>query len=328
MSTQPTTTSDDTTIEDEAPIVTVTETVSTTVELTPLTLGIDGLTGWYEANSFNTTTQTWVDLSGNGYDAARTRGTVSKNETGLNGRPIIYGGTGDGGIQFPSDAMGGEPTTYTIFTVAKYGSDQSTSGTRGRIFDGYNNNGGYSNWLTGFHNNKSGVAHHNGWITSSSTDSHGYNWVLGTSQHSMYRSNGTNRTTANGTRGPTYFFINSNYETTTWSVAEVILYKGKNLTSEEYTKVEEYLNGKYDITIDVQKNLTETITTTTTTTTGGIAGSTAVPDETTTDAPSVALDVAAITTEDPILDLDFTTTLPRNFKKVQRFDEFEYRCAV
>ena len=313
--TQPTTTSDDNTIEDAALDVTVTETVSTTVELTPLTLGIDGLTGWYEANSFNTTTQTWVDLSGNGYDAARTRGTVSKNETGLNGRPIIYGGTGDGGIQFPSDAMGGEPTTYTIFTVAKYGSDQSTSGTRGRIFDGYNNNGGYSNWLTGFHNNKSGVAHHNGWITSSSTDSHGYNWVLGTSQHSMYRSNGTNRTTANGTRGPTYFFINSNYETTTWSVAEVILYKGKNLTSEEYTKVEEYLNGKYDITIDVQKNLTETITTTTTTTTGGIAGSTAVPVETTTDAPSAVLDVAAITTEDPILDLDFTTTLPRNLKR-------------
>ena len=221
---------------------------------TPLTLGIDGITGWYEANSFNTTTQTWVDLSGNGYDAARTRGTVYKNDTGLNGLPIIYGGTGDGGIQFPADAMGGEPTTYTIFTVAKYGSDQSTSGTRGRIFDGYNNNGGYSNWLTGFHNNKSGVAHHHGWITSSSTDSHGYNWVLSTSQHSMYRSNGTNRTTANGTRGPTYFFINSNYETTTWSVAEVILYKGKNLTSEEYTKVEEYLNGKYDITSDVLKN--------------------------------------------------------------------------
>src|SRR5210317_1029175 len=220
---------------------------------TPLTLGIDGLTGWYEANSFNTTTQTWVDLSGNGYDAAKTRGTVYKNETGLNGLPIIYGGTGDGGIQFPADAMGGDPTSYTIFTIAKYGSDQSTSGTRGRIFDGYNNNSGYSNWLTGFHNNKSGVAHHNGWITSSSTDNHGYNWVLGTSQHNMYRSNGTDRTTANGTRGPTYFFINSNYETTTWSVAEVILYKGKNLTSDEYTKVEEYLNGKYDITSDVLK---------------------------------------------------------------------------
>jgi hypothetical protein len=47
----------------------------------------------------------------------------------------------------------------------------------------------------------------------------------------------------------------------------------------------------------------------------GIAGSTAVPDVTTTDAPSAVLDVAAITTEDPILDLDFTTTLPRNLKR-------------
>ena len=52
----------------------------------------------------------------------------------------------------------------------------------------------------------------------------------------------------------------------------------------------------------------------------GIAGSTAVPDVTTTDAlsadtPSAVLDVAAITTEDHILDLDFTTTLPRNLKR-------------
>ena len=54
---------------------------------------------------------------------------------------------------------------------------------------------------------------------------------------------------------------------------------------------------------------------TTTTTTGGITGSTAVPDVTTTDTPSAVLDVAAITTEDPILDLDFTTTLPRNLKR-------------
>jgi hypothetical protein len=52
-----------------------------------------------------------------------------------------------------------------------------------------------------------------------------------------------------------------------------------------------------------------------TTTTVGFAGSTAVPDETTTDAPSVTLDVAATTTEDPILDLDFTTTLPRTLKR-------------
>ena len=48
---------------------------------------------------------------------------------------------------------------------------------------------------------------------------------------------------------------------------------------------------------------------------GFIPGSTAVPDETTTDAPSVTLDVAATTTEDPILDLDFTATLPRTLKR-------------
>ena len=47
----------------------------------------------------------------------------------------------------------------------------------------------------------------------------------------------------------------------------------------------------------------------------GIPGSTAVPVETTTDAPSVTLDATDTTVTDPILDLDFTTTLPRNLKR-------------
>ena len=216
--------------------------------LTPLNIGITGLTGWYEANSFNTSTQTWVDLSGNGNDASTTRGTVYKNETGLNGLPIIYGGTGDGGIEFPSAAMGGAPTTYTIFTVAKYGSDQNTSGTRERIFNGWNNSNQGNNWLSGFWGGLAGVAYHGTWITET-TDIHGYDWVIGTSQHSMYRSNGIDRTKSNaaGVAGPSYFFINSAIESTTWSVAEVILYKGKHLTSAEYTQVEQYLNEKYNL---------------------------------------------------------------------------------
>jgi hypothetical protein len=52
-----------------------------------------------------------------------------------------------------------------------------------------------------------------------------------------------------------------------------------------------------------------------TTTTGGLAGSTAVPDETTTDAPSVTLDATDTTVTDPTLDLDFTATLPRTLKR-------------
>jgi hypothetical protein len=48
---------------------------------------------------------------------------------------------------------------------------------------------------------------------------------------------------------------------------------------------------------------------------GFIPGSTAVPDETTTDAPSVTLDATDTTVTDPTLDLDFTTTLPRTLKR-------------
>jgi hypothetical protein len=54
---------------------------------------------------------------------------------------------------------------------------------------------------------------------------------------------------------------------------------------------------------------------TTTTTTGGLTGSTAVPDETTTDAPSVTLDATDTTVTDPTLDLDFTTPLPKTLKR-------------
>jgi alpha-tubulin suppressor-like RCC1 family protein len=48
---------------------------------------------------------------------------------------------------------------------------------------------------------------------------------------------------------------------------------------------------------------------------GFIPGSTAVPDETTTDAPSVTLDATDTTVTDPTLDLDFTATLPRTLKR-------------
>jgi hypothetical protein len=48
---------------------------------------------------------------------------------------------------------------------------------------------------------------------------------------------------------------------------------------------------------------------------GFIPGSTAVPDETSTDAPSVTLDATDTTVTDPTLDLDFTTQLPRTLKR-------------
>ena len=228
--------------------------LGTTLEPTPLTLGISGLTGWYEADSFNTSTQTWVDLSGNGRNALKITGTVFKNETGLNGRPIIYGGTTTR-IDFPSDAIGVVPTSsgytvYTVFTVAKYGQNQNTSGTKSRIFTSSTNN-----WLSGFWGGQAGIAYHDNWVTNT-TDIHGFNWVISTDQLNLYRSNGTNRTIANGVKGPATLSINPTTpynETSDWSVAEVILYKNTNLSMADYIKVEEYLNGKYNITTDIQK---------------------------------------------------------------------------
>jgi hypothetical protein len=67
--------------------------------------------------------------------------------------------------------------------------------------------------------------------------------------------------------------------------------------------------------IDVTTQPTTTSDDTTIEDEGFIPGSTAVPDETTTDAPSVTLDATDTTVTDPTLDLDFTTTLPRTLKR-------------
>src|SRR5210317_1773550 len=58
------------------------------------------------------------------------------------------------------------------------------------------------------------------------------------------------------------------------------------------------------------------------TTTVGFTGSTAVPDETSTDAPSVTLDATDTTVTEPTLDLDFTTQLPRTLETYKYTDEF------
>ena len=196
---------------------------------------ISGLIAAYEGNTFSGTT--WTDDIST-YDTNAYRGAPSISSTQLNGYNILEGTTSDG-LQFPSGVL---PSTYTLFHVTRY-----NNGTRGRIFDGVT-----SNWLSGFHGNKAGVAYHNGWITSSSTDYHGFDWVISTDQNSLYRSNGVQRGASGGSSskqlGLNYGYYYAS-EPSAWQCAEVIVFN-RTLTQTEYEQVEQYLSMKYSLPLN------------------------------------------------------------------------------
>jgi hypothetical protein len=229
---------------------------------------ISGLVGWFtgfsaEMNASNELTR-WRDLSGKGNHvesgairsgsintSTPTNASVYTDATrilprvGLVPFPFLYGST-DAGLRFPTTMMT-TTSNYTLFHVARYYKPGDAVPTRRRIFDGVT-----SNWLSGFHSSKSGVAYHNSWLTSQ-TDIHGDTWVLSTDQRDMYRSNGTDRTSSVYSNGASDQ-LSINYgshtgsgtesETSDWAVAEVIVYD-RELTSAEYQAVEAYLNAKY-----------------------------------------------------------------------------------
>jgi hypothetical protein len=151
-------------------------------------------------------------------------------------QPMYFGFTGRSGGVYAIDRV--RNITFTSL-------GQSSVSSRKRIFDGLGNN-----WLSGFHQNAVGGAYHDGtgWITPQS-DLHGVDWVMSTDQRNMYRSNGTNRTTATYTNSKsTQLTINYGQnvatESSNWAVAEVIVFN-RELTSSEYISVEGYLNTKY-----------------------------------------------------------------------------------
>ncbi|NBV12058.1 MAG: hypothetical protein EBS03_02780, partial [Actinobacteria bacterium] len=123
----------------------------------------------FMASNFNDATNTWEN---NGNSARNIPGTpvtasdgnirgnpvLVTNVSGTNGSnktfPAVQGGTGDGIV------LGNEQlNSFTFCHVARY-----AGGNRGRIFAGVASG---SNWLSGFWQGNAGVAHHQGWITSS-----------------------------------------------------------------------------------------------------------------------------------------------------------------
>jgi hypothetical protein len=212
---------------------------SLAVTETGLAIPADGLAAWFDGDSYNASTRKWVNKTGDATHDATNNNSAPTVVTTVNGWKHLSGITTAGFI-FKTGTL---TTTYTLFHVAKY----NNTTQRGRIFDGASGPTPM-NWLSGFHGNKAGCAHHLGWITDASTDIHGTNWVMSsdTNNPPMYRSNGTNRTLANATSKLTSaatMFISMN-EQSAWSVGEIIVYT-RTLTLAEIQSVESYLRSKY-----------------------------------------------------------------------------------
>ena len=197
----------------------------------------------FKASDYNATSKIWLDSSGNGRSTSAVRGSPSVVTTTTgNGNSktfqVVVGGTSDG-IKFGNPTF--SSSTYTLITVARY-----SGVAKKRIFDGDGDN-----YLHGFYNGASGVAHHNGWVTGGS-DVHGSNWVLGTSFASNYRSNGTSRGSSGGTTalGP----LSLNYgtffasEASNFEVAEVLIFNYQ-LNSTQIAQVEDYLSQTYGVAL-------------------------------------------------------------------------------
>jgi uncharacterized repeat protein (TIGR02543 family) len=197
----------------------------------------------FKASDYNPTTKTWVDSSGNNRSTSFVRGTPSVITTTTgNGNTktfkVVTGGTSDG-IKFGNPTLSN--STYTLFTVARY-----SGAAKQRIFDGTGDN-----YLHGFFNGASGVAHHNGWVTAQS-NVHGSNWVLGTSFASNYRSNGTSRGTSGGTTalGPMSINYGTYYagQSSNFEVAEVLIFNYQ-LNATQIAQVEDYLSQTYGVAV-------------------------------------------------------------------------------
>jgi hypothetical protein len=195
---------------------------------------IPGLVGLYTGESWTGTA--WNDLSGSGNHVTTISGTVSTTQFPGTSKTYLSGNT-SASMTFPTGIL---PSTYTLFYVAKY-----NGANRERIFT----SGSGGNWMSGFWQNKTGVAFHSAWITQSNLSMHDNNsWIQGTDQNNLYRSAGVNRTT--GSAGSPSFVrlsINSGYgsgEFSDWAVATVMVYN-RTLSHAESTSVERYLSLTY-----------------------------------------------------------------------------------
>lgn len=191
---------------------------------------IPGLSGKYTTESFDDTQGVWIDKSGNGHHIVERLGTVKRMGD------YVSGGKDDG-MRIPLEVFGANDV-YTMFWIARY-----NGSNKKRIFDGMDND-----WLSGFSDGKTGVAHHGGWLTQDTTSVHGpHAWIQGTDSPNMFRTFGKNRVTDGSKYGTTaQITINAGEtsEKSDWAIKEMIFYN-RLLRLEEVKRVEAYMLKTY-----------------------------------------------------------------------------------
>lgn len=202
----------------------------------------------FQAADYNVVTKVWTDSSGNGrhVSSSSVRGTPAAVTfpggigASLETFQVVQGGSADG-IKLGNPVMANN--AYTWFSVARY-----SGATKGRIFDSYDPS--FNNYSTGFWNGKSGVAHHQGFVTAQN-DRHGENWFVWMDQGARIRDNGDDIqiTTANTSPFPPMSINYGNWlsvDTGDWQVAEILLFN-LTLSLAEIQSVEALLGSKYGI---------------------------------------------------------------------------------
>jgi uncharacterized repeat protein (TIGR02543 family) len=194
-----------------------------------------------EATNYDAENKVWFDSSGSNRDVSAVRGTptVVTNAPGLGATKNVTAVKGGvtAGITLNNPTL----ANYTMCYVARYAGT-----TQKRIFDGYS-----TNWLSGFYAGSNDVAHHEGWLTTS-TGTTGTNWTWNCDSGSLFRAKGVLRgTTGGGTTAlPANVTINNfggtgrTSDMSDWEVAEVVIYDS-TLTNAQILQLEGYFTTKY-----------------------------------------------------------------------------------
>jgi hypothetical protein len=186
---------------------------------------VSGLVAYYTADSWDSSSNRWIDLSGAGNHVTEVGGaTAISVMKGQGGAPSYVYGASTAWMKFPVGIL--PSAAYTLLHVARYNGN-----TKGHIFFGVNT----AYFLSGFYFGRSGVCYHShncGSITQTSNDVHGSNWVVSADRSDSYRSNGVDRTVDKNNNCAAYdrLAINAGYaayDSSDFAVQTVLVYNRK-----------------------------------------------------------------------------------------------------
>ncbi|MEW5307693.1 MAG: hypothetical protein WDW36_010071 [Sanguina aurantia] len=208
-----------------------------------------GLIGYYSPESWQSSTNVWLDQSGAGNHANVTMGNIAVTNPAGAGFATLSGDY-NAGIRFPANIL---PTPYTLFFVARYSPNYNYLHSD-RIFDCY---GSSVSFWSGFQGGSVKTARHGTNLTTTTFPISSVNsgWISCTDAPSVFRCNGQNLLPAGVLDSPMYVAppLAINYGdsiayggASDWDVATVIVFN-RTLTYNEFQDMERWLNTKYAI---------------------------------------------------------------------------------